>query len=228
MAVSGTSEVDVSGGMVKVTSDGQLDMSSSGIATLKGASPTCRATWSTSGDAMSERDDFDRAFTEELSALDAFFDRRAEAHEHFKLGRQDPDVRRILEAVAFFSARTRQLAAANVREAVERLARGQLDDLLAPVPAAGTLLALVDEGLGGPAMVPEGTEVQLTAPDRSIGVFTTRRRLDVLPLRLTALAAPPSASRLCCGSTRGSRCAGRCRRWCSPSTCAGATATRCG
>ncbi len=74
--------------------------------------------------------------------------------------------------------------------------RGQLDDLLAPVPAAGTLLALVDEGLGGPAMIPEGTEVQLTAPDRSIGVFTTRRRLDVLPLRLTALAAPPSANRL--------------------------------
>ena len=145
---------------------------------------------------MSERDDFDRVFTEELSALDAFFDERAEKHEHFKLGRQDPDVRRILEAVAFFSARTRRLAAANVRAAVERLVRGQLDDLLSPLPAAGMLLARVNERLGGPAFVPEGTEVQLTAPDGTVGVFTTRRRLDVLPLGLSRLAASPDGKRL--------------------------------
>lgn len=145
---------------------------------------------------MSERDDFDSVFTEELSALEQFFDRRGEEHEHFKLGRQDPDVRRILEAVAFFAARTRRLAAANVRAAVERLVRGQLDDLLSPVPAAGTLLAHVDEGLGAPASLPEGTEVHLTAPDRAVGVFTTRRRLDVLPLLLRSVEAPPSVDRL--------------------------------
>ena len=145
---------------------------------------------------MSERDDFDRAFLDELSALDAFFDRRAETHEHFKLGRQDPDVRRILEAVAFFAARTRRLAATNVRAAVERLVRGQLDDLLWPIPTAGMLLAHVDEGLGAPASIPEGTEVRLTAPDRSVGVFSTRRRLDLLPLRLHSVEAPPGVDRL--------------------------------
>src|SRR4051812_8080688 len=145
---------------------------------------------------MSERDDFDQAFTEELSALDAFFDRRAETHEHFKLGRQDPDVRRILEAIAFFAARTRRLAAANVRAAVERLVRGQLDDLLWPLPAAGMLLARVDEGFGATGAVPEGAEVRLTATDGAVGVFTTRRRLDLLPLRLQSVEAPPGVDRL--------------------------------
>ncbi len=145
---------------------------------------------------MRERDDFQTVFSEELSALDAFFDRRAEEHAHFKMGRQDPDVRRILEAIAFFSARTRQLAQANVRDAIERLVRGQLDELLSPVPAAGMLLAHVENKLGAVATLPEGTEVRLNAPDRSVGVFSTRRPLDLLPLKLQSVGAPVGADRL--------------------------------
>lgn len=145
---------------------------------------------------MGNRDEFDRAFAEELSALEGFFDRRAEDHDHFKLGRQDPDVRRILEAVAFFSARTRLLAQANVREVVERMAREQLDFLLTPLPAAGLLEVAVNEGLGGPSTLPRGTEVRIAAPDRTVAIFTTSRRLDLLPLRLTSVSAPLGQARL--------------------------------
>lgn len=132
---------------------------------------------------MSSTVDIDRAFAEELSALEQFFDRRAGEHQHFQLGRQDPDVRRILEAVAFFSARTRLLAVENVRRIVERVVRGQLDYLLTPVPTAG-LLQMEVGGLAAPTTLPRDTEVRITAPDRTVGIFTTARPIQLLPLAL--------------------------------------------
>ncbi len=129
----------------------------------------------------------DRAFVEELSALESFFDRRAGEQAHFKLGRQDPDVRRILEAVAFFSARTRLLAVENVRRLVERVVRGQLDYLLSPLPAAARLQVQVD-GLAGPTTLPRATDVRVEASDRAVGIFTTTRPLVLLPLALRRAA----------------------------------------
>lgn len=137
---------------------------------------------------MSTTVDIDRAFAEELSELEAFFDRRAGEHEHFRLGRQDPDMRRILEAVAFFAARTRLLATENVRRLVDRVVRGQLDYLLTPVPTAGMLQFQVD-GLAARADLPLGTEIRVTAPDRTEGIFTTTRPLSLLPLRLKRVGA---------------------------------------
>lgn len=130
---------------------------------------------------MSERDEFYAEFVGELSALDGFFDQRASELAHFKLDRQDPDVDRILEAMAFFTVRSRLLARSSFRDAVERLTRGQLDYLLTPMPAMALLQAKV-KGLSAPAVLPRGEEVRLVTPDRATGVFTTTRRLDILPL----------------------------------------------
>ncbi len=132
---------------------------------------------------MVARDDIDRAFDEEITALNAFFDQRPRGGA-LGLGRQDPDMRRILEAVAFFSARTRVLAQRNVRETVERLARGQLDYLLTPVPAAGLVHARLNEGLSASLLIPRGAELRVVTPDRTVGVFTTTRKLSLLPFAL--------------------------------------------
>jgi type VI secretion system protein ImpG len=143
---------------------------------------------------MSATVDIDRAFAEELTALESFFDRRAGEHQHFHLGRQDPDVRRILEAVAFFSARTRLLAVENVRRLVERVVRGQLDYLLTPIPTAGLLEINVD-GLAAPALLPRATEVRVETPDRTVGIFTTARPLALLPVVLTRAGVEPVGER---------------------------------
>lgn len=135
---------------------------------------------------MIARDEIDRAFDQEITALDAYFDRRPR-QGYLGLGRQDPDMRRILEAVAFFAARTRVIARQNVRETVERLARGQLDYLLTPVPAAGLLHARVSEGLAAPTVIPRGAEIRVVAPDRTVGVFTTSRKLALFPFKLTSV-----------------------------------------
>jgi type VI secretion system protein ImpG len=135
---------------------------------------------------MAARDEIDRAFDEEITALDAFFDRRPREGA-LNLGRQDPDMRRILEAVAFFSARTRVLAQRNVRETVERLARGQLDYLLTPVPAAGLVRATLNHGLSASQLIPRGAVLRVVTPDRTVGVFTTTRALALLPFKMSKM-----------------------------------------
>jgi len=55
-------------------------------------------------------------FLAELEALDAFAARR-EVEGGLLPGRDDPDVRRMIEAMAFFSARTRQVASDQLRHA---------------------------------------------------------------------------------------------------------------
>ncbi|HEY5956181.1 MAG TPA: hypothetical protein VIV60_06500, partial [Polyangiaceae bacterium] len=74
-------------------------------------------------------------FLRELEALDAFALER-ETEEALTLGATDPDVRRLLEALAFFSARTKAAAVDCMTQAVRRVAGGALDELLEPVPAA--------------------------------------------------------------------------------------------
>ncbi|MGK3983862.1 type VI secretion system baseplate subunit TssF [Sorangium sp. So ce136] len=145
---------------------------------------------------MSRDDAFYAEFVAELAALDSFLTTRAVSREEAAAGparpgqrsrvlpvsRHDPDVRRLLEAMAYFSARTRMLAAGGLRDAVSRLHRGYFDFLLAPVPAMALLQAVPRQGLRAPAALPRGTEVRLTTPAGSVGLFSTTRPLTVLPL----------------------------------------------
>ncbi len=126
-------------------------------------------------------------FLAELQALDAFAARR-EAEGGLLPGRDDPDVRRILEAMAFFSARTRAAAAAATRAAVRRIAAGTLDDLLATSPAAMMVQAAPDGGLIEPSGLPAGTLLRVSAPEGKAGIFSTARPLAVLPLEIEGAA----------------------------------------
>lgn len=119
----------------------------------------------------------------ELSRLDAF---AAEREREFALdsGREDPDVRRLIEAVAFFSARTRAAAMGAVEAAVRRVAGSTLDELLAPTPAAMMVQALPNEQLVEPVRLPAGFLLQVSTKDGRVGVFSTERALTVLPVEL--------------------------------------------
>ncbi|KYF68149.1 type VI secretion system baseplate subunit TssF [Sorangium cellulosum] len=135
--------------------------------------------------ATSER--LSAMFLAELQALDAFAARR-EAEGGLLPGRDDPDVRRILEAMAFFSARTRAAAAASTRAAVRRIAAGTLDDLLATSPAAMMVQAAPDGGLIEPSGLPAGTLLRVSTPEGKAGIFSTARPLAVLPIEIEGAA----------------------------------------
>ncbi|MCY1059592.1 type VI secretion system baseplate subunit TssF [Nannocystis sp. SCPEA4] len=126
--------------------------------------------------------DFYGDFLGELGALDDFLLRRRGAARFVQP--EDPDVRRLMESLAFFAARTRESAAAELRGAIHRLAHGLLDDFVGPQPARVLLQALPSPRLVEPARIPRGSRVRMEAPGGEIGHFTTMRELIVRPMEL--------------------------------------------
>ncbi len=128
------------------------------------------------------RADLYQGFLTELAALDEFL-----AHRRREPGfvqREDPDVRRLMESLAFFSARTHERATAQLRGAVERLAHGHLDELLLPQPTRAMVRATPGARLIDPVSLPRGTRLRLQTLDDDIGIFTTTRSVTIRPLQL--------------------------------------------
>lgn len=126
-----------------------------------------------------------RDFLTELKGLDDFLARRA---GDGLVQQTDPDVRRLMEAMAYFSARTRRAAMDGVRGAVHRLARGYLDSLLWPQPARGLVQAVPGERLIEPVHVPRGAGVRIVNADGEVGLFRTMHGATLLPLGIERVA----------------------------------------
>lgn len=118
-------------------------------------------------------------FLRELEALDAFAIER-ETEGALTLGVTDPDVRRLLEALAFFSARTKASAVDCMTEAVHRVAGGVLEELLEPVPAA-MLVECDTARLVEPVVLPRGTLLRVVDGQRA-GLFSTLLRTVLRPI----------------------------------------------
>lgn len=135
---------------------------------------------------MTSRDLFYQRFLDELDALDRFLIQRRGPES--RIDRMDPDVRRIMESLAFFSARTQQLATERVNEAVQRVGRGYVEQLLFDEPARALICAQPNDRLMEPVTLPQGTLVRLTTSDDRVGLFTTMRRATLLPLEVRSAA----------------------------------------
>ncbi len=165
---------------------------------------------------MTGTDKFYHDFLKDLGALDDFLDRSNEGptpevpvpetsnrpaesdidlqrQRAVALSRYDPDVRRLLEAVAFFSSRTRRLAVSGLQKAVDRVNAGNLDFLLTPMPAT-TLVRVSaktnDRLKFGIPPLPVGTEFRITTPTRAVGYFSTTRPLKIWPLTARTITDP--------------------------------------
>lgn len=82
---------------------------------------------------------------------------------------QDPDLLRLIEAVAWFSARTKTAARDGLYDAVTRMAGSALDGLMVPLPAAALLQGRTDDRLVDPVTLPAGTRFQADLVDDSEG-----------------------------------------------------------
>jgi type VI secretion system protein ImpG len=123
-------------------------------------------------------------FLSEMDALERFRRRFQERHPAAPLEREDPDVRRLIEAMAFFSVQTRQVTLRNVHSVWQRLFSGFFDFLVEPVPSAAMVQAVPTEKMVEPVVLPRGTELRLTPSGEPPGFFRTRRPLRVLPIFL--------------------------------------------
>jgi type VI secretion system protein ImpG len=126
-------------------------------------------------------------FLDEQHAMRAFF---AQRHGGLRLDRADPDVQRLVETMAFFTAHTRRLARRNLEVAWQRLLALDFAYLLDPLPAMAMLQAS-----GAAALLPAArtlpleASVQLANRRAGTGLFRTTRALDDLRLGLTDVAA---------------------------------------
>ncbi len=130
---------------------------------------------------MTMTGEFHADFLRELAALDDFLARRS--GERF-VEAEDPDVRRLLESLAFFSARTRALASAELRATVTRLTQGLLDEFIDPQPARALLRAQPSPRLTEPATLPRGTRIRVETLDGEVGQFSTMHELTIRPIEL--------------------------------------------
>lgn len=149
------------------------------------------------------RDTLEETFLAELEALETYRITYSGLYPGTPLSREDPDVRRLIEAMAMFAARTRLAAERGVRQSFLAIFRQHFPYLLGPVPAMAMLRADIDPRFVDAIELPQGAEVHLArrAASGAPQVFRLRTLapLRILPVRLTGvdlLRAPGGAHRL--------------------------------
>ena len=96
----------------------------------------------------------------------------------------DPDVERLLEAVAFLTGMMRQKLDDELPEIVRGLMDVVMPHYLRPVPATTIVVFSPKPGLMEPVRVPAGTSIRSVAVDESDCIFRTCFDLEVHPLSL--------------------------------------------
>lgn len=133
----------------------------------------------------------EREFLTEFEALDRFRVAFTGIYPAVPLAREDPDVRRLLEAMAFFTARTRLAAQRTADASLSRLFAQHLPHAVTPSPAAAMLRARVTPRFVDPVELPRGVEalvsVKAGGDDAPVYRFTTTAPVRVLPIELRAV-----------------------------------------
>ena len=140
-----------------------------------------------------------KTFLEEMNALENFRIAYASLHPGVPLDREDPDVKRLLEALALFSARTRLAGIRNISATNRRIFQQYFPYLLTPLPAAGILQALPTRQLAEPVLFPKGSEITLAPESGGPAIFQTLGDLRILPITLakfSMLLMPDNCFRL--------------------------------
>ncbi|MBL4850463.1 MAG: type VI secretion system baseplate subunit TssF [Planctomycetes bacterium] len=129
-------------------------------------------------------DEVHKAFLQEMQALENLRVSYTGAYASAGLVREDPEVRRLLEAIALLSARSRVASQRSLLATQRRLFQQFFSFLLSPCPARGLLQLEPTGRLADTVELPRGTEVQVSAPSGASAMFATQRAVRVLPLRL--------------------------------------------
>jgi type VI secretion system protein ImpG len=143
---------------------------------------------------MSGQERFEQSWLAELQATEVFRRRYYGENRMARLDREDPDVRRMLEALCFSAVRTRQVTLRNLWSTWRRLLGSYFDFLLRPLPAMAMVQAVPTARMSETVVLPKGSELRLTTADGFPGVFTTLAELRVVPLTLDRCELLPDES----------------------------------
>ncbi len=123
-------------------------------------------------------------FLEELQTLEHFRIAYTAGRSGLHLDRDDPDVKRLIEAMAFFAVRSRLAAVSNVVASQLRIFQQLYSYLLAPLPSMGILRAGPKGQFVDPTVLPKGAEIAVSPVSGGMALFRTTRDLRILPIAL--------------------------------------------
>jgi type VI secretion system protein ImpG len=136
-------------------------------------------------------------YLEQFKELTAFI--RGYHHEHTESGMQtglssgDPDVLRIIESIAFFSARTYDASIRNIKQTRNRLYRELFPFLMSPLPELSIMRAIPNGGFTETAYFQKGTEFEFRTDDNTLFTFETMRSFYALPMVISKVQLLPCA-----------------------------------
>lgn len=139
------------------------------------------------------------AFQEEMGALEHFRLAYSLAHPSVGLERDDPDVKRLMEAMAFFGARSRLAAERHMLALRQRLFRQFFTYLLSPLPTMGLIQARPTGQCADALTLPCGSQFAVRLGDGRQAMARLLTDLRILPLTLiscTTLLRPDRGFRL--------------------------------
>ena len=125
-----------------------------------------------------------RIFLEEVNALETFRMAYAASHPGVPLDREDPDVKRLIEAMAFFSSRTRLAGSRNIIDTRRRIFQQFFPYLLTPMPSMSILQALPTRRIAETLFFPKGSEITVSPESGGAAIFRTLHDLRILPVSL--------------------------------------------
>ena len=128
-----------------------------------------------------------KAFLEEMHSLENFRMTYAAAHPSTPLDSDDPDVRRLIEAMAFFSARTHMAGIRNIVSARHRIFQQFFPYLLTPLPAMGIIQIIPTGQFVESVFFPKDTEIAVSSETEGPAIFRTLCDLKILPVSLTGM-----------------------------------------
>ena len=140
-----------------------------------------------------------RAFLEELRDLADFRLNYALDHPAAALEGEDPDVKRIIEALAFFGARTQIALTRSLDSTNRRLYQQFFSYLLTPLAGMAMMQAKPTGHLTEVLDLPAGTEFGLQPEKGGLAMFRTTKPLRILPMTLETVKQelqPDAGSRI--------------------------------
>ncbi len=145
------------------------------------------------------REDIEQQLVSELRNLEKLRQHHLALHPGSQLEREDPDVQRMIEALAVFSVRTRLSLQRNLQATWRRLFASYFDFLLAPLPSCVIAQAVVSPRLVETLTLDRGAQIRITTTAGNTASFTTLEPLRILPIALESvehIPRPGGGSRL--------------------------------
>lgn len=129
-----------------------------------------------------------KLFLQEMNELDNFRVAYASVHPGMSMEREDPDVRRLTEAMAFFAARTRLAGMRSISSTILRFFQQYFPYMLTPLPSIAVAQVAPTRQLAESIFFPMGTELSITTESGQTAIFNMMSNLNVLPVFQTRFA----------------------------------------